>query len=195
MASEVATVLNLPDAPDDLSREIAASSTLDTVVINVSVTDRSPQRAALIANAVGQVFPDLVSQLKKPTDVNALPTVKASVVQEAGIPTRPSSAGAGTCWGWVHLRAAVGVLYANVRNALRPALSEPAGTNVAGAGHPVADQTAAGASAANATVTAQGPRRRTVAGDPEHERAGAACDLRDATLCPRPVRSRAVEWP
>ena len=44
VASEVATVLNLPDAPDDLSREIAASSTLDTVVINVSVTDRSPQR-------------------------------------------------------------------------------------------------------------------------------------------------------
>ena len=104
------------------------------------------------------MFPDLVSQLEKPTDVNALPTVKASVVQEAGIPTRPSSAGHGYMLGLGLISGLlVGVLYANVRNALRPALSEPAGTDVAGAGHPVADQTAAGASAANTTGNGRGP--------------------------------------
>jgi capsular polysaccharide biosynthesis protein len=120
VASEVATRLNLSDTPEDLSKEIEASSTLNTVVINVLVTDPSAQRAALIANAVGEVFPQLVSKLEQPTDVNALPTVKASVVQPASIPTRPSSTGLSTMLilGFV-AGLLIGAVYAGVRTTLK----------------------------------------------------------------------------
>jgi capsular polysaccharide biosynthesis protein len=119
VASAVATQLSLPDPPPDLAREIVATSTLNTVVIDVAVTDRSPRKAEMIANGVGQFFPQLVAELEQPTDRNALPTVVARVVQPAGIPTRPSTPGLpiklilGVIAGLL-----VGLGYAGIRNAL-----------------------------------------------------------------------------
>lgn len=122
VASEVATALNLSDPPEDVARQISATSTLNTVVIDVAVTDASPQRAALIANAVGEVFPRLVSTLEQPTDQNALPTVKASVVQPASIPTRPSSTPMSSMIALGLLAGlVVGLVYAAIRNSLATA--------------------------------------------------------------------------
>ena len=49
---------------DGLAREIAATPVPETVLIDVSVTDPSAQRARDIAAALGQEFPALVSELE-----------------------------------------------------------------------------------------------------------------------------------
>ncbi len=56
--------LNLPMSVKDLQREITATVPVDTVLIDVSVADRSPTRAAAIANAIGADFPGLVKSLE-----------------------------------------------------------------------------------------------------------------------------------
>ena len=61
------------------------------MLVGVAVTDTSPQRAAAIANAVGQVFPRLVTELERPTVSRAQPPVAIRVVQPAPVPSIPSS--------------------------------------------------------------------------------------------------------
>ena len=64
------------------------------MLIDVAVTDRSPQRAADIANAVGQVFGALVNELERPITPGAQPPVAVRVVQPPQLSRRnPSSAG------------------------------------------------------------------------------------------------------
>ena len=70
--------------------EISASAPLDTVLIDVSVKDRDPARARDIANSVGRVFPRLVNEIEKPTRGGVSP-VRVSVVQQAQLPTAPTS--------------------------------------------------------------------------------------------------------
>ncbi len=68
---------------------MAASVVPGTVLINVSVTDPSPQRAQQIAAAVGTVFPSLVRDLEP--SVNGEPLTKVSVIDRADLPGAPSS--------------------------------------------------------------------------------------------------------
>jgi len=91
VTEEVGRRLGLAISTDDLAEQIKASSALDSVLVDVAVTDTSPQRAADIANAVGQVFSGLVTELERPTTPGVQPPVAVRVVQPAPVPAIPSS--------------------------------------------------------------------------------------------------------
>ena len=83
--------LSLDVTPAQLAGRISATSPLETVLIEVTVTDTSPVRAADIANAVSTQFPALVNLLETPDRATASP-VKVTVTRPAvpaGAPVSP----------------------------------------------------------------------------------------------------------
>lgn len=89
-ASLVQADLRLPETPEQIASKITASAPLDTVLVNVSVSDADPVRARDIANSVGKVFPGLVDQIEQPSAGGASP-VRVSLVQPAVTPDAPTS--------------------------------------------------------------------------------------------------------
>jgi capsular polysaccharide biosynthesis protein len=89
--SEVGNVLGLADTPQQLAARTDVENPLDTVLINISVTDSSPAQAARIANTIGAVFINTVDQLERPQRFDVQPHVAVKVVQDAPVPTSPSS--------------------------------------------------------------------------------------------------------
>jgi succinoglycan biosynthesis transport protein ExoP len=79
--------------PDDLAEQITASSAVESVLIDVAVEDRDPQRAAVLADAVGDVFSALVDDLERPVQADGRQAVAVRVVQPADVPLEPSSTG------------------------------------------------------------------------------------------------------
>jgi non-specific protein-tyrosine kinase len=69
------------------------SSEVDEVVIDMFVTDSSPQRAAEIANTAATVLSEVVDDLERPQTPNGVAPVAVRVVQPATVPVRPSSTG------------------------------------------------------------------------------------------------------
>jgi non-specific protein-tyrosine kinase len=99
----VAKELRLDTTPEELASHIRAVAPLNTVLINITVQDSEPGRAALIANAVAKRFSAVVEQLetpkrtasprkqgKAPSTVSTSP-VSLGITQEAVPPTRPVS--------------------------------------------------------------------------------------------------------
>lgn len=82
--------LQLPETTDKLRKEITASAPLDTVLVNVTVTDSSPTRAAAIADDVGRQFAERVNELETPQG-GAVSPVKVSVAQPPSVPSHPTS--------------------------------------------------------------------------------------------------------
>ena len=82
--------LDLNITPRALARKISASAPLDTVLINVSVTDESPDQARRIANAVAEQFTGVAAALETPVSSVTSP-VKVSVVRPADTPIAPVS--------------------------------------------------------------------------------------------------------
>lgn len=83
--------LELKMTAQQLAPSIVASSPINTVLINVTVTNTDPVKAAEIANAVGVTFADVVTnQLEKPEGETASP-VKIETIQPAVISTDQSS--------------------------------------------------------------------------------------------------------
>ena len=93
IAQEVIKKLSLPETVEELQQELRASSSPDSVVLNVEVSSTSPEKSALIANTVGEIFPPLVAQLERPTDPRLPDPVIVRVVQPAVIPAERSSIG------------------------------------------------------------------------------------------------------
>jgi capsular exopolysaccharide synthesis family protein len=93
VGNEVVEILRLPDSPEDVAKKIKATSTLDTVLIDVSVTDSSASKAAQIAEAVGDAFPSLVGEWEQPLTPNSAPAVAVRLVQPAAEPTSSSLPG------------------------------------------------------------------------------------------------------
>jgi receptor protein-tyrosine kinase len=89
LAARVVDAANLDMSPGELAAEIGVSTVPQTVLINVTVTDPSPQQAQRIALEIGEQFPRMVAELET-TSSGALP-VQLDVVREAGLPTVPSS--------------------------------------------------------------------------------------------------------
>lgn len=82
--------LGLPTTPDQLARSVTADSPLDTVLINVTVTDVSPQVASDAANAIADSLGTQVTELEKPS--SGLPSpVQISTVRKATVPTTPAT--------------------------------------------------------------------------------------------------------
>jgi polysaccharide biosynthesis transport protein len=82
--------LGITESPELLAKRITASAPLNTVVIQISATDISPELAAGIANAVARSFTEVVGTLTPATSSGVTP-VKVTIVQEASIPISPSS--------------------------------------------------------------------------------------------------------
>lgn len=82
--------LGLEVTPEILSNQITATSDVNTVLINISVTDKSPIQAAAIAQAVGNSLIQAVDELEKPSAGGTSP-VKLSIVTPATAPAAPSS--------------------------------------------------------------------------------------------------------
>jgi len=78
--------MHVPTA--EVADKIRASAQPDTVLLTATVTDRSPLHAKNIANATGEVFTRLVTELERPAaDLPA--TVTARVVESATLPSTP----------------------------------------------------------------------------------------------------------
>lgn len=88
IAEAVITELRLPFTAEQLVSRISATSPMDTVLLDITVTDTDPVRAAAIADAVGAEFPRLVNRLETPSGRTVSP-VLVSVTRRAGVPTSP----------------------------------------------------------------------------------------------------------
>ena len=80
--------LHLPYSEQALAKEVKATAPLNTVLIDVTVSDPNPQRAADIANAIGNQFSTTASNLESSSGSS---TVKVSMVKNASTPVKPSS--------------------------------------------------------------------------------------------------------
>ena len=82
--------LDLGMRPDQLARQIEASAPLDTVIIDIAVTDSSRERSADIANAVAENLSVTVERLA-PQNAAGNPTVRALTVAVAEAPDDAAS--------------------------------------------------------------------------------------------------------
>jgi receptor protein-tyrosine kinase len=90
LADRVVEQLGLSMSGDELAGKITAELVTDTVLINVTVTDTSPERAQRIAEAIGTEFTSLVQDLETPDGGGNSP-VKVTVTDSPELPTAPSS--------------------------------------------------------------------------------------------------------
>ncbi|WP_337832980.1 polysaccharide biosynthesis tyrosine autokinase [Pseudonocardia sp. TMWB2A] len=86
-----AQALGSGESVEDLRQRVSATSPTDSVLIEVSATDSTPERAAQLADAVADAGAGVVSDLERPTDPGAAALITLRVVQPADVPTEPSS--------------------------------------------------------------------------------------------------------
>lgn len=82
--------LDLDMRPEELAGRIEASAPLDTVIIEIAVTDTSAARSAGLADAVAEQLSRTVEQLA-PQDASGTATVRAMTVASAETPTEAAS--------------------------------------------------------------------------------------------------------
>lgn len=90
LAARVVNSLDLGTTPEALTSAITARVVPQTVILEATVTDPSPERAQMIADGVGEAFSELVTELETPPG-QELATVNVTVVQSARLPTNPAS--------------------------------------------------------------------------------------------------------
>ena len=88
IASRVIDSLNLDENPRDLAEKITATVVPDTVILDVSVQDPSPERSRALTQAVADEFTTYVSELETPPGQATAP-IKATVVDAADLPETP----------------------------------------------------------------------------------------------------------
>jgi capsular exopolysaccharide synthesis family protein len=93
VSGEVIRRLRLDTTPEELAQRVTASSKLDSVIIDVTVTGDSPETVEAVANGIGSIFPRLVDELERPSSPTGIPPVVVRVVQPAEAPASPSSTG------------------------------------------------------------------------------------------------------
>ena len=86
----VIKALGLDTTAAKLATHITATVPLDTVLIEVAVTDSAPRRAAEVADAVGNQFTTTVAELEAVSSTRPSP-VKITIVKTPTVPTAPIS--------------------------------------------------------------------------------------------------------
>lgn len=81
--------LGLPFSPSELASKVQASTDLNTVLINITVTDTSPVQSAAIAQAVSDSLIRAVDELERPKNGGTSP-VRLSIIKPASAPLTPS---------------------------------------------------------------------------------------------------------
>lgn len=82
--------LGLPVTADQLAKQVKATTDVNTVLIDITVEDHSPTRAAAIAHAVANSLVAAVDSLEKPKGGGTSP-VGLSITKPATAPTSPSA--------------------------------------------------------------------------------------------------------
>lgn len=82
--------LGLQDIREDLPDRITSSVPLNTVIIELTVEDESPVRAAAIVNRLAESLTSTVEDIEKPIDGLSTP-VKVTTIQEGQVPTDPEN--------------------------------------------------------------------------------------------------------
>jgi succinoglycan biosynthesis transport protein ExoP len=90
VAEKVIRQLELPYSAEDFAEKVEVTSPLDSVLINIVVTDSASGRARDIANAIAEEFPRLVAEIETSSGQSISP-VKASVTRPAVESRRPVS--------------------------------------------------------------------------------------------------------
>jgi capsular exopolysaccharide synthesis family protein len=90
LAAAVIDSLGLSMTPDELASKISAAPVTNTVLLDVTVTDPSPERARDVAGAVGTQFSRLVTKLETAPGATTAP-VTVSVVDPPALPVVASS--------------------------------------------------------------------------------------------------------
>lgn len=88
--SRVVDRLQLDETPEQLGSKVSASAELDTVILTITVTDESPERAQQIAKTTAEVFVGYVGELETPPGRDEA-TIKATVVDQAQVTGSPVS--------------------------------------------------------------------------------------------------------
>ncbi len=88
VTDQVADRLDIP--PAELAGKVTAEAPLDTVLLNITASDRSPKQAQRIAAAVADEVVSLIPTLETPAGASGTP-VKISVIKQASLPSSPSS--------------------------------------------------------------------------------------------------------
>ncbi len=76
--------------PSDLADSITASNPLNSLIIDVTVRDSSPEQAQAVAAALGRVYDSVVARLESPSDGSTSP-VRINVVSPPILPTAKDS--------------------------------------------------------------------------------------------------------
>ncbi len=82
--------LALPMSAAELGSKVAITAELNTVVLTITASDESPERATAIARGVGQSLIEAVDTLETAAD-NGKSPLKLTVVTPADIPSEPAS--------------------------------------------------------------------------------------------------------
>jgi polysaccharide biosynthesis transport protein len=82
--------LSLPMTPAELAGSVKARVPGNTVILEIAVTDRDRHRSAQIANAIGAEMSIAAGELT-PEREDGTKAVRATIVQAAEVPERPSS--------------------------------------------------------------------------------------------------------
>lgn len=75
----------------DLADQLTITTPPETVILEVSVTDASADHAQEIATAVGQTFPEVVSEIERPEGSKKTSPIKVSLVEPASTSDTPTS--------------------------------------------------------------------------------------------------------
>lgn len=90
LAQRVIDRLNLQESSADLAEQVSSSVSPETVILEVTVTDPSPQRAHVLARAMAQEFTQFVQELETAPGKKVSP-IKATIVDSPERPTTPVS--------------------------------------------------------------------------------------------------------
>lgn len=82
--------LGLKESSQDLSKRVKATADLNTVLISITASDRSPVQAAAVAQAVANSLVTAVDSLERPKTGGSSP-VGLSIITPAQAPTSPSA--------------------------------------------------------------------------------------------------------
>ncbi|TDW30574.1 polysaccharide biosynthesis tyrosine autokinase [Cryobacterium psychrophilum] len=83
--------LNLGVTSDELAKKVTASAPLDTSIIDITVTDTDPVRAAETANAISESLTAVVAEIETPVGADAVSPIKLTRAQQATVPSIPVS--------------------------------------------------------------------------------------------------------
>lgn len=90
--SPVIDELGLDETPAQLASRVEATTPLNTVLIDITVTDAEPERAAEIANAIASSFTSAVQNtIERPVNEDDASPVQVTITQPATTPEKPSS--------------------------------------------------------------------------------------------------------